>query len=106
MNTSTAISPLELFRKEFPFVNWLVDEPVLCYPFQNEHWSEKAAEKARRLIIAKRLPLTTRVAQYWFGKRYRPALIIKPVPEEHEIGDEVPGECIDPDWWGQPRERE
>ena len=90
----TTISPLEAFRKAFPFVNWLVDEPILCYPFLDLHWAERAAEKARRLVLASRLPLTVSAEQKWFGRSMRPVLVIRPVPEEYTA--DASGEEEDP----------
>jgi len=89
MNSTTTISPLEAFRKAFPFLNWIVDEPILCYPFLDLHWSERGAEKARRLILSQRLPLVASAEKRWFGESYRPVLIVRPVPEEYTFADEV-----------------
>jgi hypothetical protein len=83
----------------------LVDEPILCYPFLDLHWAGRAAEKARRIIIAKRLPLTATADWKWFGKSYRPVLIIEPVPEEYIFRDEVPGEEeFVGGWWNKSEE--
>jgi hypothetical protein len=102
MPTPSAISPLEQFRKEFPFLEWIVDDPVLCYPFRDEHWTARAEEKARRLIIAKKLPLIASSEFRWFGKSYRHVLIISNVPEEYTFQDEAQDdEGLTGGWWDE-----
>lgn len=89
MKTASTISPLDQFEKAFPFIKWITHSQELCYPFLDIHWTARAEQKARLLILAKRLPLVTFSEMRPFGKSVRSVLIVQPVPEEYTFTDEV-----------------
>lgn len=107
MTIASTISPFIPILKAFPGQRLKGSYPdELKYVFATPELGAFYEGKANRMILKEGLPLVTELKIWHVGGKLREvALYIKPVPEEHMIDDEVPGEVLEPDWY-EFKERE
>lgn len=86
MSTTTTISPLDAFRIHFPGTRIIVLEDELRYRFRLLGPAKVAEILSQQIIMKHGIPVTAELEIWNVGGFVREiALVVKLVPEEHEI---------------------